>query len=479
MLPPRALLDRLEQRLPVLTGGARDAPARQRTLRGAIAWSYDLLGEAERILFRRLSVFAGGWTLEAAERVMGDGPPHSSVFDDLASLVDKSLVRQEDDATIGGYLEPRFRMLETVREFGLEMLAASGEDPEIRRRYAAWCLDLAVQGSRVLLRHSSDEGWLWRLETERDNMRAALAWAEQTGDRESGLRLGGALAMFWYQRGAFREGRRWLDAALAGDTAVSASAHAWALWGAGLLALYQGDRDAAERSLAASIELFRPLKDGSAKRRPCCCSALWLRTPGHTIGRRRCLQRRARSSQVRDCGAIHAMPRSHVDAIVCYHQGVVAWVRATWRRRSLCWRKLANRRARAAVPSWLPMRWTSSAWLRANRATSPAPPRLLGESLTLLQDGRRQPGDARLLAGVATVAVACNTRCRRRACSEPRVLERPSWAHRSRFPSAPLYDRATDAARAALGEADSPRPGRRGGDCRSTRRSPRRKDGPA
>ena len=140
VLPPAALLARLDHRLPLLTGGGRDLPARQQTMRAAIAWSHDLLTPEEQVLFRRLAVFAGGFTLEAAEAVAsGSGEPGIDPFEGVASLLDKSLLRQE--AGPGG--EPRFSMLETVREFALEQLAASGEEAAIRERHAAWCLALA------------------------------------------------------------------------------------------------------------------------------------------------------------------------------------------------------------------------------------------------------------------------------------------------------------------------------------------------
>ena len=141
LLAPQAMLARLERRLPLLTGGARDLPERQRTLRDTIAWSYDLLDEPERRLFRRLAVFVGGCTLEAAEAVCNaDGDLGIDVFDGIASLVDKSLLRQED----GPDGEPRFTMLETIREYGLEQLQASGEEAAIRRRHLAWFSDFAT-----------------------------------------------------------------------------------------------------------------------------------------------------------------------------------------------------------------------------------------------------------------------------------------------------------------------------------------------
>ena len=170
VLPPPALLKRLEKRLPLLTGGARTLPARQQTMRQAIAWSHDLLTEEEQRVFRRLAVFTGGCTLEAAEAVVAqDGP--LDVFGGIASLVDKSLLRQEEG--VDG--EPRFRMLETVREFGLERLEASDEGEALRERHAAYFRRVASQGAAGL-RGPDDIQWSTPLEVEHDNFRAALEW---------------------------------------------------------------------------------------------------------------------------------------------------------------------------------------------------------------------------------------------------------------------------------------------------------------
>ena len=231
-LPPPALLARLERRLPLLTGGPRDAPARLRTMRDAIAWSYDLLDPAEQTLFRRLAVFAGGFTLEAAEAVGGRfaeggeggmrgaacGPELSfppsppSGLDLVASLAANSLLRP--DAGLDG--EPRYGMLETVREYGLERLAASGEEVGVRDRHAAWCLGLA---ERYWVDEASwveeDPAWLVRVEPEHDNVRAALAWLEQTNDGAGLLRLAGALQPFWDMRGHRAEAIAWLERGLA------------------------------------------------------------------------------------------------------------------------------------------------------------------------------------------------------------------------------------------------------------------------
>jgi len=216
VLPPHALLARLERRLPLLIGGARDAPARQRTMRDTIAWSHDLLSAEERELYRKLAVFAGGCTLEAAAWV---SDANANTLDLIGSLVDRSLLSRMDDGTG----EPRFRMLETIREFAWEQLAASGEDEETRGRHAVWCLALAERCSIRDLPSGEVRLHLDRLEAERDNMRAALACLLDSGETETALRLGTKLHFLWTNRGPASEGRVWLKRALAAPAGQSAS----------------------------------------------------------------------------------------------------------------------------------------------------------------------------------------------------------------------------------------------------------------
>lgn len=210
LLTPQAMLARLESRLKILTGGAKDLPARQQTLRGAIDWSYDLLNEADRALFCRLAVFAGGCTLEAMESVCIDGDIEIDVLNETESLVSKSLLRQEtqDDG------EPRFTMLETVREYALEKLTESGECNEMQGRHVAYYLKFAEEAESKL-GGEQQATWLNLLEAEHDNMRAALSWALENSRVEEALRLAGALSRFWVLRSYFTEGRRRLAEALA------------------------------------------------------------------------------------------------------------------------------------------------------------------------------------------------------------------------------------------------------------------------
>ena len=207
-LSPEALLGRIDDRFALLTGGARDLPDRQRTLRDAIAWSCQLLSETERELFRRLAVFAGGFTLDAAEAVAEDGEdiPSFVIFDGVGSLLDKSLLTRSDEADG----ESRYGMLETIRDYGLELLAASGEADEIRHRHAAWCLDLAER-SVAEISGPDHVRWLRRLDREHPNLRQALAFAEERSDSLLGHRFVAALWRFWDAQGFLEEGGAWIE----------------------------------------------------------------------------------------------------------------------------------------------------------------------------------------------------------------------------------------------------------------------------
>ena len=258
LLSPQALLARLGKRLAVLTSGSRDAPARQQTLRNTLAWSYHLLDAAEQRLFRQLSVFVGGCTLEAVESISsGVGDEARSVFDGMSSLLDKSLLQQREQA--GG--EPRVEMLETLREYGLEALEASGEREAIRQSHAEYYLRLAEEAEPEL-RGAQQALWLLRLRQEKENLRAALSWFMEHNDANQALRLVGALWYFWFLNGDWGEGRRWLEAALGLPSAQGATAgRAKALYSAGELAYWQDDLSAAQRLLEESIALYRALGD--------------------------------------------------------------------------------------------------------------------------------------------------------------------------------------------------------------------------
>ena len=254
LLSPSAMQTRLESRLQLLTGGARDLPTRQQTLRGAIDWSYGLLSVGEQMLFRRLSVFVSGCTLEAVEAVCNtQADLEVDGLDGMASLVDKSLLQRVER----GEGESRFVMLDTIREYGLERLAASGEEAATRRAHAAYCLVLAEEGAA-----STQAEWLDLFEMEHDNLGAAMDWLIQTGNAEWGLRLGAALFRFWESREHFAEGRDRLAKVLKLEAATDPTPpRARALFAAGALAGAQADYVSACSLLRENLEIARELKD--------------------------------------------------------------------------------------------------------------------------------------------------------------------------------------------------------------------------
>lgn len=255
VLSVEQIASRLDHCFSLLTGGSRMALPRHRTLRATIDWSHDLLSEKEKALFRRLSVFAGGFTVEAAEKVCGgEGIEREEVLDLLTRLVDKSLVLvAERDG------EARYRLLETVRQYGWEKLSESGEVEAVRWHHARFFLALAEEVEPKI--NTADRRlWLGRLEVEHDNLRAALRWTANAGETETGLRLGGALFWFWLHSGYWSEGRRWLEGALTGTSARTA-ARAKVLYGAGVLAWAQGDHATARSRLEESVAIWRELGD--------------------------------------------------------------------------------------------------------------------------------------------------------------------------------------------------------------------------
>jgi len=245
---------RLDDLFHLLTGGSRTALLRQQTLRATMDWSHALLSPREQTIFRRLSVFAGGWTLDAAETVCASPPiTHDQVFDLLSLLVDKSLVVVDDQGS-----EKRYRMLEIVRQYAREKLKDVGEDSETRRRHCGWFLDLAEQAEPMLL--GPGEQWLDLLEVEHDNLRAAMELSLRSGEKEAGLRLAGALRRFWMVRGYWTEGRQRLEAALALENGA-APLRSKALAGAASLAQSQGDYQRAEALSRESLAIQREQQD--------------------------------------------------------------------------------------------------------------------------------------------------------------------------------------------------------------------------
>lgn len=255
VLSAQALLERLEARLELLTSGPRDLPARQKTLRNAIAWSYDLLNSEEKIHFTRFAVFSRGCTLEAAEAVCSDSVDQSpKVLEILSSLMDKSLIKRED---ISG--ETRFVMLETIREFALECLASSPEQAAVRQHHADYFLS-STEIASAQLRGPEQIKWLDLLEQDFDNIRAALDWYIKSKGMDAGLQLAGALWHFWTLRGSVSQGRDWLATLLA-QAKEDTTPRARALRGAGVLAEFQGDYSIARSHYEEALNTYRILGD--------------------------------------------------------------------------------------------------------------------------------------------------------------------------------------------------------------------------
>ena len=244
-LPPAKVLERLERRLPLLTGGLRDAPARQRTVRATVAWSYDLLHEGERRLFADLAVFSGGWTLEAAEDVCG------ADLETLSSLVDESLVREHD---------ARFEMLETIREYALEKLDASGATDELRRRHAESFCRL-VEAAAAPLEGPEQQDWLDLVGREHENVRAALEWSLPAAAPAVAGRIAASLLRYWQVRGHLSEGRRWVERALASADGQPAALELSLLKCLSVLQHDQGDFEGMEGTTNRRLELARQADD--------------------------------------------------------------------------------------------------------------------------------------------------------------------------------------------------------------------------
>jgi predicted ATPase/DNA-binding CsgD family transcriptional regulator len=256
LLSPQALLARLARRLPVLTDGPRDADPRLQTMRSTIDWSHELLTASERRLFRRLAVFSGGSSFDAIEVVCRlPDEPTLDPFAELAALLDKSLLQPGE----GSDGRPRCAMLETIREFALEQLEASGESAVLWERHTAYFLAFA-EAEAARLEGPAMETALRALDGEHDNLRAALVRSIADGG-STALRLAAALAPFWTMRGHFLEGRRWLRAALAADDGLEPHPRLWALLGEGAITMEQGDRDHTAVVGAASLALSRDLTD--------------------------------------------------------------------------------------------------------------------------------------------------------------------------------------------------------------------------
>jgi predicted ATPase/DNA-binding XRE family transcriptional regulator len=464
LFPPKALLDRLDRRLQLLRGGARDLPERQQTLRDTVTWSYDLLGAGEQALFRRLAVFAGGCSLEAVEDVCGSEEHkrvESSVLEILASLVDNSLLvcrsessmRQEEDE------QPRFTMLETIREYALERLELSGEAEEVQRKHAQYYVAMAEAAQPEASKRWDEAEWrskFTRLEREHNNLRAALGWAVENRELETAARLAIALWWIWIERGYLSDGRRWMEAILAVDEAegpsrgtphvLPARTKAYLLQVAGILAMAQGDHDRAVALHEEAMNVYEEM--------------------GHKKGE---------SASLRELGFV-AYEQGDYERAVLLHEQSLALARKFATTFSIAWslRALGDavrgqgdlRRARALLEESLALsRSKEHAWGIARTLASlgnveyeageyARASRLYEESLEL--GGRRMGLKHTILVcleGLARVAVAQGRMERAaRLCGAAAALrEDKGWP----LPPAKRaeHDRTVAAAHAALGEA--------------------------
>jgi DNA-binding CsgD family transcriptional regulator/tetratricopeptide (TPR) repeat protein len=431
--------ERLEDSLKLLSGG-RTATPRQQTLRATLDWSHDLLGESERVLFRRLSVFAGGWTLEAAEAVGArDEIEEGDVLDLLLGLIYKSLVVAE--AETGGAL--RYRMLEPVRQYAREKLEASEDAGTIRSRHAAFFLALAQEGESEL-GGARQGSWLERLEAEHDNMRTALSWSLED-EPGTALRLAGALAHFWEIRSNLVEGRGWLEEALRQNAHADAAARAKALTGAGTLAWHQGDFENATAFHAEALKLYRALEDE-------CGVAFALNALGAQDLQQGDYERATplfeeALSLCRQIGDDRTSAYAlHNLAEVARHRGEYARAAALYGESLSLFQQMENYWGAAVNLMWLGM-------IALHQGEHEAAARFLRESLTLSREMGYQEWSAICLEGLAAVAGAKEEAGRAaRLYGAAEALRETMGA-----PLPPVersdYDRKVTVVRAQLGEA--------------------------
>lgn len=403
LLPPTALLARLDRALPLLGGGPRDLPTRQQTMRDTISWSYDLLPPENQQLFRRLSVFVGGFTLIAAETVVGDPVVpgkgvHSPVADPavlagIGLLVERNLIRKTEVDTG----QSRFALFETIREFGLDQLAASGEEPIIRAAHATWAIDLALRTADQLARRL-DADVLAEIEAELANLRSAMAWLDETHRPYDLIKLAGAILWPWYLTGQLREGRYWAERALAAAPDATDSDRAVAAFAAGHLAHYLGDDTAAIPHLEEAAAYSRRAGDDWHE----AFSLLILGIVAEDTGdypQARELFEAARAGCVRS-----NHPRGV--GLALFHLGIVAFGAGDLARATeLEEESLALGRAidDPLLQAWC-LEWLGV--LASERGDLPAAAAAIQERLTIPVGARSVPADGQLVAAAAVIGAA-------------------------------------------------------------------------
>jgi excisionase family DNA binding protein len=393
VLPLSALLARLNRRLPLLTGGGRDLPVRQQTMRNAIAWSHDLLLPEERRLFRRLAVFDGGFTLEAAEAIVpAEREPPINVLDGLSALVDSSLVRLETG--------PRYVMLETIREFALEQLHAHGETDAVSDRHAGWFLDLALRDAAGLHLTNRPET-IGGLRVEHANLRAALTRFEETGQTTDMLRLSGAMGWFWYVDWHYREGLSWLERVLKIAPKASATDRADASNDAGLLAYTLGDFVGAAAHLEGAYRLAREAGAREMEVRATLLRGILAEDQGDYV-----------TAEERLVAADGLLADSPADAdahgaYIAYHRGVVAFGRGDLSAAETLW-QAATDEAEGIGNRLIPLNCLDfRALLAITRGDHRGAAHVLRTRLADSGPVLEAPAAEKLLATVATLAAAC------------------------------------------------------------------------
>lgn len=440
VLSPAALRARLERRLPLLTGGNQDLPVRQQTMRAAIGWSHDLLPRHEQALFRRLAVFVGGFTLPAAEAVVGSDV--GEVLDGITSLADKSLLhRIEDEAA-----EPRYGMLETIREFGLEQLIASGEEGTMRQAHAAWFTALAERTWNAVDARA-DAAWLDQLETEHANIRAVLTWLDQTGNAAAMLQLAGALWPFWHRHSHRREGRSWLARALdrAQPPAVSAAVRLRPLYGAAYLARNRGDYAEATALARTCLDLATELgEQRAAARAEQLLAFIALAQGAYAEATAHAEAAVGRSAALGDHSAWTAWVLSDL-GMAAFGQGDLAHAEQTLAETLRLFRTFADPFGTALTLGYLGL-------VACERRDPLLAATRFAESLPLWQAMSNQENQAEWLAGVATLAAIRGEPAQAAHLFGAADALRTTLGHAFTLPERAAFDRGAALARIALGE---------------------------
>ncbi len=441
-LAPTELLARLDRSLPLLTGGARDLPDRQRTMRAAIGWSYQLLREPEWRLLNRLAVFRGGWTLEAAEVVGArEEIGHEEVLDLLTGLVEQSLVvveTPEDGAT-------RYRMFVPVREYAEEQLEQNGEAEATRRRHAGYFLALA-EAAEPELQGPRQVAWLDQLEREHDNLRVALAWLLAAGDADTAVRLSWALWVFWWIHNYQSEARRWAEQILERGCGLSPRVRARALCIGSVMAMGQGDVASAESWGTESYALLNAQGDTLAAARAALILGLLSSIRGDIQRAESSLQEAA--SSFRDAGA-HFWAALALSALGMVPFRLGDYEQAgTWLGEGLTSARMAGDRFSRYMALY------NHSQLAQARGDTDHAARLFQEGLAFSREVGDRANIAYCLEGLADVAVARGkpARAARLLGVAERLFEAVGARMYGHRPGRPLHEQAVAEARARLGE---------------------------